>query len=257
MGTAFCAQCGAGLSAGAKFCPSCGSRVLDQVSAVLPSPAEQRVAKTPAPFPAPPQPQPARRGHVGRNLLLGCGGLIVALIVLSAIGAALGGQSGTNPGTNNGSSTGAASPSASTIPSARASSTVAPPACTPSPCGVHNGYVLIINGANRNLTGNGFSKPEAGNHFVAVTLTFVNNSNDTQHPDSFCCKLTDSTGVTRSDSFIAAGINGCESWQGADLAKGARLGPKHLCFEAGGDPNAPLTLVWSPSFGSPDISIRF
>jgi hypothetical protein len=134
---------------------------------------------------------------------------------------------------------------------------VAAAPCTPSPCGVHNGYVLIINGANRNVAGNDFSKPEPGNHFVIVTLTFVNNSNDTQHPDSFCCRLTDSTGVTRSDSFIAVGINGCESWQGADIAKGAKLGPKNLCFEAAGDANAPLTLVWSPSFGSPDVKIRF
>ena len=252
----FCAQCGGDLAAGARFCPSCGGAVAQ----VAPTPiaAQPPTSKSPAFFPGPAT-QPARKGHAGRNILLGCGGLIIALVVLSAIGAAIGGQkTGSNSGTNDTSTAGSVGAvSASPTPSPRATSSIVGPPCTPAPCGAHDGYALIINGVNRNAPGNDFSKPEAGNHFVIVTLTFVNNSNDTQHPDSFCCKVTDSTGVTRSDSFTAAGINGCDSWQAVDLAKGARLGPKTLCFEAAGDPNAQLTLVWSPSFGTPDVKIRF
>jgi hypothetical protein len=130
------------------------------------------------------------------------------------------------------------------------------PSCSPSPCANYKGYVLIVSGIIRNAPAGEFSKPESGNHFVIVYLNFKNGSNDNQRPDTFCCKLTDSVGVTRDQSFSAVGVPGCESWQGVELATGASLGPKSLCFEAGGDPSAPLTLVWSPSFGAPDFKIK-
>jgi hypothetical protein len=130
------------------------------------------------------------------------------------------------------------------------------PLCSPSPCAAYNGYVLLVTGIDRNAPAGEFSKPEAGNHFVIVTLVFKNDSNDPQRPDSFCCKLTDSTNVTRDESFSAVGLPGCEAWQAVELAQGASLGPKNLCFEAGGDPAASVTLVWSPSFGAPDMKIK-
>jgi hypothetical protein len=46
------------------------------------------------------------------------------------------------------------------------------------------------------------------------------------------------------------------SWQPVELEKGGTFGPKHTCFEASGDPFAPLTLVWNPSFPAPDFKIE-
>ncbi len=115
-----------------------------------------------------------------------------------------------------------------------------------------NGYELKVTEVVRNAPANEFSKPDAGNHFVKVTVSFINNSSDKQHPDTFCCKLKDSTGITHTSDYSATG---CDLWEGVDIAKGAALGPRPVCFQAAGDPNAPLFLIWSPSFGSSDVEI--
>src|SRR6202022_4022216 len=203
-----------------------------------------------APPATPSSPPTAKGQHKGRNFALFLG--VVGLVVLAFY---LGQGHDQSTQTANGAVLSAsAAPTASTAPTASVAptatavpATVAPAACV-APCGNANGYTLTINSANRNAPTDEFSKPEPGTHLVIVTMTFKNGSNDTQSPDSFCCRLTDSLGATRSETISLA--PGCESWQGVQLARGGSLGPRNMCFAAAGDPNAPLTLVWSPSFGA-------
>lgn len=197
-----------------------------------------------------------------QKLLMVVGAILVALFVIGRLNqpatpSATQASSSASQSTATTAPTATIAPTASAVPTARAApkATVLAPAACVAPCGNANGYTLTINSANRNAPTDEFSKPEPGTHLVIVTMTFKNGSNDTQRPDSFCCRLTDSLGATRSEAFSIA--PGCESWQGVDLAKGGSLGPKNMCFAAAGDPNAPLTLVWSPSFGASDVSIRF
>ena len=151
--------------------------------------------------------------------------------------------------------TASSAPTASPAPTPRPAAIAPPPAACAGACGNSNGYTLTLNYAERNAPPGPYTKPEPGNHLVIVTMTFKNGSKDTQSPDSFCCRVTDSLGVTRSETFSTAA--GCDSWQGVELAPGASLGPKNMCFEAGGDPNARLILVWSPSFFATDVRIPF
>jgi hypothetical protein len=93
---------------------------------------------------------------------------------------------------------------------------------------------------------------DAGNHPVRLTVIFINHSSKFQHAASFCCKLKDSTGVIHNSDYSASD---CYLWAGIDIEKGANSGPRAICFQAAGDPKAPLTLIWSPSFGKSDIAI--
>jgi hypothetical protein len=45
-------------------------------------------------------------------------------------------------------------------------------------------------------------------------------------------------------------------WSSVDLAPGATYGPKPHCFQASGDPNGKLTLLWSPDLLSPTVEIE-
>jgi hypothetical protein len=109
-----------------------------------------------------------------------------------------------------------------------------------------NGYELRVIDVIRDAPASQVASLEAGNHPVRLTVVFINNSSDNQHAASFCCKLKDSTGVTHNSDYSAVD---CNVWAGIDLAKGATSDPRPICFQAAGDPNAPLTLLWSPSFG--------
>jgi hypothetical protein len=212
--------------------------------------------------PGPVSSAPARKSHTRRNLAFWVAVVVVIVVAFYARNqstptATSAGASATAAPQVGAISSAGNAPTSTAAPTATATrATVAPPAPSCSaPCGNANGYTLTINTANRNAPTDEFSKPEPGNHLVIVTMTFLNGSNDTQRPDTFCCKLMDSLGVTRTEAFSIA--TGCESWQGVELARGASLGPRNMCFEAGGDPSAPLTLIWSPSFGAPDVNIRF
>lgn len=77
-----------------------------------------------------------------------------------------------------------------------------------------------------------------------MTVAFKNAGDREFHANPFNFVLKDQTGVKHSRAF-AYGVAGCESWQAVNLTKGASLPPQPLCFEAGGDPNGPLTLVWT------------
>lgn len=179
----------------------------------------------------PPGWQPPKKSHKGRNLALGCGGLIVLIIIgLAAVGSKSGTGSGGNP-----------------------SNSVNTTSCAPRPCGNADGEQVSVSALNRNLPADEFDKPEAGNHFVALNVTFVNNSNDTKATNPYDFKLRDAAGNTHDIAF--SGNPGCNTWQAVDLGKGSTLGPKPLCFEAGGAPAGALTLVWTPGFFNSPIDI--
>lgn len=160
---------------------------------------------------------------------LGCLGLIV-LIVLIVVLAVIGGSkvsvtSGTNSGgTPKGGQT----------------------ACTPAPCAIESGYTLQVSGVNRNLPPSEFNNPETGNHFVAMQVTLTNGGDSSQSANPFDFKLRDASGVAHDIAFSLDPQ--CTTWAAVDIAKGGKLGPKPLCFEASGPPAAKLTLVWSPGF---------
>jgi hypothetical protein len=115
-----------------------------------------------------------------------------------------------------------------------------------------NGYELKVIDVIRDAPANRNARVDAGNHLVRLTVMFINNSSDFQHAASFCCKLKDSTGLIHNSDYLAAD---CYVWAGIDVEKGANSGPRAICFQAAGDPKAPLTLIWSPSYGNTDIEI--
>jgi hypothetical protein len=114
-----------------------------------------------------------------------------------------------------------------------------------------DGYELKVIDVIHDAPASG-ARLDAGNHPVRLTVMFINNSSHFQHAASFCCKLKDSTGVIHNSDYSASD---CYLWAGIDIEKGANSGPRAICFQAGGDPKAPLTLIWSPSFGKSDIAI--
>jgi hypothetical protein len=77
---------------------------------------------------------------------------------------------------------------------------------------------------------------------------------DTKSINPYDFKLRDAAGVAHSVTFSDA--PGCDTWSAVDLAPGATYGPKPLCFEASGDANGSLTLLWSPDLFSPTNEIH-
>ena len=81
-----------------------------------------------------------------------------------------------------------------------------------------------------------------------MQVTLHNGSSDKKSANPFDFKLRDSNG---QEQHIAFSIDpACGTWQAVDLAPGASLGPKPLCFEASGTPDKALTVIWSPGFFS-------
>jgi hypothetical protein len=115
-----------------------------------------------------------------------------------------------------------------------------------------DGYELKVIDVIRDAPASRGARLDAGNHPVRLTVIFINNSSHFQHAASFCCKLKDSTGVIHNSDYSASD---CYLWAGIDLEKGANSGPRAICFQAAGDPRAPLTLIWSPSFGKSGMAI--
>jgi len=156
-------------------------------------------------------------------------GLVVIGIIASAAGGSKNNQSSSSKGGN-------ASNTSST-------------SCSPGPCANAGGFTVSVSGLNRNTPSNNeFSQPEQGNHFVSMQVTMKNGTKDSKSANPFDFKLRDAQGQEHDIAFATAA--GCDTWQAVDLAAGATLGPKPLCFEASGDPSAKLTLLWSPGFFS-------
>lgn len=176
------------------------------------------IPNAPGPWIAP----PPKKGHGLRNAGFGCLGciglLVIGIIALAALGNSLGGRtSGSNsPGTG----------------------------CSPKPCANANGVTVSVSNLNRNAPLGGlFIPPEKGNHLVLMEMTMHNGSSAKQTAGPFNFKLRDAAGLEHDVTFSDA--PGCVLWQPVDLTPGATLGPKPLCFQAFGDPNGRLTLLWS------------
>ncbi len=100
---------------------------------------------------------------------------------------------------------------------------------------------LTVNSVERNYsTGNQFAQPESGNEFVVVSVTIVNNSKDSMSYNSFDFKLQDSSGVQKTESFMALSDGKLNS---GSLAAGGKVTGK-LAYEVpAGD--AGLKLLFS------------
>lgn len=140
----------------------------------------------------------------------------------------------------------------SAAPAAAALTAVSPPVVAPSaaqpacapPCASVDGLTVTVGGFRYGASsGNGFERPEAGNVYVTVQVSFVNGTPTEQHVNPYQFVLQDGAGVKHA---IAWWMDACPVWSGVNLTAGASLGPKCLAFQAtAGSPNG-LILVWTP-----------
>jgi hypothetical protein len=120
--------------------------------------------------------------------------------------------------------------------------------CSPQPCANHNyGQIVYASALVFDFKpSNEFEKPEAGNVFVKMDLSFENRLSQELHANPTEFVLQDSAGIKRTVSSA----DPCTLWDPVNLAQGAKFGPKCTIFQAtaGSDPHG-MTLVWSPAFG--------
>jgi Domain of unknown function (DUF4352) len=133
-----------------------------------------------------------------------------------------------------------------------------PPASAAStcaqPCAEADGWA--VQAANLRYdasSGSPFRKPEAGNVFVAVDVTFLNHTAAEKHVNPFDFVLRDGAGVKHPVTWLDT----CPLWTAVNLTAGATYGPKCLAFEAAAGRPAGLTLVWTPRAlaGDHDIAL--
>jgi hypothetical protein len=110
----------------------------------------------------------------------------------------------------------------------------------------------VVNGFRYDApSGSPFERPEAGNVYVTVAVSFTNRLSQEQHADPFRFVLQDGAGVKHVVSWFSS----CPLWAGVNLTSGATLGPKCLGFQAAADRPSGLVLVWTPQPGGGDYDI--
>ncbi|MGH2518549.1 MAG: hypothetical protein ACRDF8_01985 [Chloroflexota bacterium] len=130
------------------------------------------------------------------------------------------------------------------------------------------GFSLAVQDVQRQASPLGTPAPAAGLHYVTLAVRFGNTSSRQQRADRRDFALRDSLGQQRPPVTSPAGA--CPAWVMTDLVPagqqhqplrdaqadraGASFGPVPLCFQAGGSPAAPLTLVWDPDISMPFLS---
>jgi hypothetical protein len=126
-------------------------------------------------------------------------------------------------------------------------------ACT-APCANADGWIVQVAGYKYGAdSGNEFEKPEAGNVYVTVNVTFINHTSQEQNANPTTFVLQDANGIKHTTTFI----DGCPTFDPVNLTKGSQLGPKCIVFEAAAGKPSPLTLVWTPQlFGGSDHPIK-
>jgi hypothetical protein len=139
-----------------------------------------------------------------------------------------------------------------------AASTAAAPgrdgSCSPQPCANDNyGWIVTVSNVRYDAQASEFEKPEAGNVFVMVDVTFTNKLDQEQHANPTEFVLADGAGIKHTWRPLA---EGCATWEPVNLTKGATLGPKCLSFEATAGKPSPLVLVWTPSGFGGGYSIK-
>jgi hypothetical protein len=126
-------------------------------------------------------------------------------------------------------------------------------------------FAIEISGVDRDAHPDGAPAPPKGYHYVTFGVDFTNRGTNQQraNPNDFALIAG---GGTRVPTFVAS--TACAQWPMADLHPageagtpprdpgaqqvGPNLGPRTLCFLAGGAPDEAMTLVWNP-----DVSIAF
>ena len=153
-----------------------------------------------------------------------------------------------------------AAPAATTAPTARAAAKPAAAAvardgsCSPQPCANDNyGWIVTVGNIRYDAAGGELDKPEAGNVFVMVDVTFTNKLDQEQHANPTEFVLMDGAGIKHTWRPMA---EGCDSWEPVNLTKGATFGPKCLSFEATAGKPTGLVLVWTPSGFGGDYNIK-
>jgi hypothetical protein len=125
--------------------------------------------------------------------------------------------------------------------------------CSPQPC-ANDGYGWIVTASRLKFdawSGSDFVRPEAGNVFVTVDVTFTNKLSRERHANPFEFVLQDGAGVKHKVTSTPS----CPLWDAVNLTQNATFGPRCLAFQAADKPGG-LTLVWTPSFGGGDYNIR-
>jgi Domain of unknown function (DUF4352) len=122
-----------------------------------------------------------------------------------------------------------------------------------APCASVGGWTVTVSNLRYGVaSGSAFQRPEAGNVFVTVEVSFVNRTSAEQHVDPFQFVLQDGAGVKHSITWIEA----CPAWAGVNLRPNATFGPRRLAFQAvAGRPDG-LTLVWTPGLFAGDHPIK-
>jgi hypothetical protein len=148
--------------------------------------------------------------------------------------------------------------------SANGSSTARTPAtikgCSPAPCATKDGIIVTVSNVDRNFPPSQFSEPQAGKHYVSLMVGITNTVDKDYTARPFDFTLKDSTGASNEGFGSTLANLNCRTWtedgsSTVTLKRGATLQPRQLCFQARGDPNAPLTLVWTPTAMSGDVDI--
>jgi len=118
--------------------------------------------------------------------------------------------------------------------------------CAPQPCANDSfGWVVTVSDVKYDApSGNDFEKPETGNVFVTVNVTFTNKTGKEQHASPTEFVLVDGAGVKHVITYMIA----CPIWDAVNLTPGATLGPRCLAFEGTAGKPTGLTLVWTPTF---------
>jgi len=177
-------------------------------------------------------------------------GLAVALVVLMGVCTVAVANSGSS---SKPTATTSVAPAAAAAPTARATAkataTAAAPArdgsCSPQPCANDNyGWIVTVSNIRYGAQAGEFDKPEAGNVFVMLDVTFTNKLDQEQHANPTEFVLMDGAGVKHTWRPM---VEACDTWEPVNLTKGATLGPKCLSFEATAGKSVGLVLVWTPS----------
>lgn len=170
---------------------------------------------------------------------------MVLLVLFSVCIAAIANSSG---GQQKATATATPAAAAATTKAATAAPAAAPTrngSCAPQPCANDNyGWIVTVSDVKYDVqSGNQFEKPEAGNVYVIMNVTFTNQLDQEQHANPAEFVLQDGAGIKHTITFMSA----CESWSPVNVTKGATLGPKCLAFEAAAGKPSGLVLVWTPS----------
>ncbi len=201
---------------------------------------QQWVPAAQAPEPSRPPAPPGRPRR--RRWPWAVGGLVVLfLIVIIAASVSSAGKSQKVATTATVAPTHAAAAAnpATAAPAAREGS------CSPQPCANDNyGWIVTVTDVKYDApSGNDFEKPEAGNVYVTLNVTFTNKTGKEQHANPTEFVLLDGAGVKHTVAFMTA----CPIWEPVNLAPGATLGSKCLVFQATAGKPSGLALVWTPS----------